>query len=86
MKPPRRPASVALLLATTLAAVLAAGCGEKKKEKPESQVAETVDGQDITLAQINLVLQQQRNLRPEHADAASRQVLERLMSHIGSRF
>lgn len=58
---------------------LVAGCGEKKKERVETQVAATVDGHDITVAQINLVLQQQRNLRPEQADAASRQVLERLI-------
>lgn len=68
-----------LWLAAAAFVVMAAGCGEKKKERVETQVAARVDGQDITVAQINLVLQQQRNLRPEQADAASRQVLERLI-------
>jgi EpsD family peptidyl-prolyl cis-trans isomerase len=68
-----------LWLAAAAAVFLAAGCGEKKKERVETQVAASVDGHDITVAQINLVLQQQRNLRPEQADAASRQVLERLI-------
>jgi len=67
------------MLAVAAVFVLAAGCGEKKKERIETQVAASVDGHDITAAQINLVLQQQRNLRPEQADAASRQVLERLI-------
>jgi EpsD family peptidyl-prolyl cis-trans isomerase len=61
-------------------AALAAGCGEKKKEPlPGNQVAARVNKEDLTLQQINLVLQQQRNLRPEQADQASRQILERLI-------
>ncbi len=61
-------------------AALAAGCGEKKKEAlPGNQVAARVNKDDVTLQQINLVLQQQRNLRPEQADQASRQILERLI-------
>lgn len=72
----RRP-SIALL---TAAALAAAGCGEKKKEPlPGNQVAARVNKEDMTLQQINLVLQQQRNLRPEQADQASRQILERLI-------
>lgn len=73
----RRPISLVLLLA---AAALAVGCGEKKKEPPPgNQVAARVNKEDLTLQQINLVLQQQRNLRPEQADQASRQILERLI-------
>ncbi|MFT3817047.1 MAG: EpsD family peptidyl-prolyl cis-trans isomerase [Rubrivivax sp.] len=61
-------------------AALAAGCGEKKKEPlPGNQVAARVNKEDLTLQQINLVLQQQRNLRPEQTDQASRQILERLI-------
>lgn len=71
-----------LALVTTLAcatALLATGCGERKKDKPATQAAARVNKDEITVHQINLVLQQQRNLRPEQADAASRQVLERLI-------
>jgi EpsD family peptidyl-prolyl cis-trans isomerase len=38
-----------------------------------------VNKDEITVHQINFVLQQQRNLRPEQADAASKQILERLI-------
>ena len=59
-------------------AALLAGCGEKK-DKAATQTAARVNKDEITVHQINLVLQQQRNLRPEQADAASRQILERLV-------
>lgn len=72
-----------LPLALTLtAAVLAllAGCGEKKKEKPPAaQAAARVNKEELSVQQINLILQQQRNLRPDQADQASRQILERLI-------
>jgi len=61
-----------------LAATLVAGCGDKK-EKAASQTAVKVNKDEITVHQINFVLQQQRNLRPEQADAASKQILERLI-------
>jgi EpsD family peptidyl-prolyl cis-trans isomerase len=70
----RRLAPVAVL-ALALAAV---GCGEKK-DKGASQTAAKVNKDEITVHQINFVLQQQRGLRPEQADAAARQVLERLI-------
>lgn len=60
------------------AAALLAGCGEKK-EKGASQTAAKVNKDEITVHQINFVLQQQRGLRPEQADAASKQILERLI-------
>jgi EpsD family peptidyl-prolyl cis-trans isomerase len=67
-----------LPLAAVAAAVVLVGCGEKK-EKAASQTAAKVNKDEVTVHQINFVLQQQRNLRPEQADAASRQVLERLI-------
>ncbi|ODU07340.1 MAG: peptidyl-prolyl cis-trans isomerase, EpsD family [Rubrivivax sp. SCN 71-131] len=74
-----RPRSVLTLVAVAGVAWLAGGCGEKKKERPQPQVAARVDGREITLPQINLVLEQQHSLRPEQIDAASRQVLARLV-------
>lgn len=70
-----------IVLAAVLAsAVLAAGCGERKPEKSAAETAAArVNKDTISLAQLNLVLQQQRQLRPEQADAASRQLLERLI-------
>jgi EpsD family peptidyl-prolyl cis-trans isomerase len=67
-----------LPLAVVAAAALLVGCGEKK-EKTASQTAAKVNKEEITVHQINFVLQQQRNLRPEQADAASKQILERLI-------
>lgn len=60
------------------AAALMAGC-EPKKSADTAAVAARVNKEDITLPQINQVLQQQRGLRPEQAEAASRQILERLI-------
>jgi EpsD family peptidyl-prolyl cis-trans isomerase len=65
-------------LAVIAGAVLLVGCGEKK-DKAASQTAAKVNKDEITVHQINFVLQQQRNLRPEQADAASKQILERLV-------
>ncbi len=66
------------LIALAATAMLLAGCGDKKDKVP-SQTAAKVNKDQITVQQINFVLQQQRNLRPEQADAASRQILERLV-------
>ena len=61
-------------------AALLAGCGDsKKKDRAASQTAAKVNKEEITVHQINFVLQQQRGLKPEQADAASKQVLERLI-------
>jgi EpsD family peptidyl-prolyl cis-trans isomerase len=65
-------------VAVLTAAALLAGCGEKK-EKGASQTAAKVNKDEITVHQINFVLQQQRGLRPEQAEAASKQILERLI-------
>lgn len=67
-----------LPVAALAAAVLLVGCGDKK-EKAASQTAVKVNKDEITVHQINFVMQQQRNLRPEQADAASKQILERLI-------
>lgn len=72
----RWPAAAAL--AVVAATLLVAGCGEKK-DRGASQTAAKVNKDEITVHQINFVLQQQRGLRPEQADAAGRQILERLI-------
>lgn len=67
------------LLAVALAAALAlAACGDKK-DKAASQTAAKVNKEEVTVHQINFVLQQQRGLKPEQADGASKQILERLI-------
>jgi EpsD family peptidyl-prolyl cis-trans isomerase len=68
---------VALAAAALVGLVALAGCGGGREKA--SQTAARVNKSEITVHQINFVLQQQRNLRPEQADAAARQVLERLI-------
>ena len=61
-------------------AIVLAGCGNKADpERPASQTAVKVNKNEITVHQINFVLQQQRGLPPEQAASAGRQVLERLI-------
>ena len=71
--------SRSLLVATALLALVLASCGGASKDKPASQVAAKVNKEEISVHQINFVLQQQRGLKPEQAEAASKQVLERLI-------
>jgi EpsD family peptidyl-prolyl cis-trans isomerase len=56
-----------------------AGCGDKKESKGATQTAVKVNKEEITVHQINFMLQQQRGLKPEQAEAASKQILERLI-------
>lgn len=59
--------------------VLIAGCGDKKEGGGATQTAAKVNDNEITVHQINYVLQQQRGLKPEQVDAAGRRALERLI-------
>jgi EpsD family peptidyl-prolyl cis-trans isomerase len=82
MNEPRSAATEALRLAVAAAAsalLLLAGCGDKKAPEAAAQAAAKVNKQEITVQQINFMLQQQRGLKPEQAEAASKQILERLI-------
>ena len=57
---------------------LLAACGAKK-DASASQTAARVNKDEITVHQINFMLQQQRGLRPEEVDAASKLILEGLI-------
>ena len=72
-------ATRAAVVAVTVLTVLLAGCDKKDKEKPATQTAARVNKEEITVHQINFVLQQQRALAPDQAASASKQVLERLI-------
>ena len=73
-----RPSYRSLAAALACTAMLVSGCGGGKG-KAEAPLAAKVNKDEITLAQVNFVLQQQRGLRPDQADAAGRQALERLV-------
>lgn len=76
---PRTRRGFGLLGATVLAAALLALAGCGPRGGTATQTAAKVGKGEITVHQINFILQQQRGLRPEQADAASRQVLDRLI-------
>ena len=70
---------VVLALATLLPAVVfIAGCSKKEKNIV-TQVAARVNGDEITVHQINNVLNQNQDVPPEAAAAAKREILERLI-------
>ncbi len=64
-------------IAAACVAVLLAGCGGDKDKA--SQTAVKVNKEEITVHEINFVLQRQQGLKQEQLEAASRQVLERLI-------
>lgn len=66
------------LIALAASLVLLAACGEKSEDKA-SQTAAKVNKEEITVHQINFVLQQQRGLQQDQAEAVSKQILERLI-------
>ncbi len=76
----QRTIRLAALLPVVAAVALMAGCGDKgKSEGKASQAAARVNGDEITVHQINQVLERQQGLKPDQAEAASRQVLESLI-------
>ncbi|MEX8520883.1 MAG: EpsD family peptidyl-prolyl cis-trans isomerase [Leptothrix sp. (in: b-proteobacteria)] len=70
--------STALTLSLITAAALLAGCGDKKSGGA-TQVAAKVNKQEISVHQINFVLQRQPGLRPEQVAPATKRVLEGLI-------
>jgi EpsD family peptidyl-prolyl cis-trans isomerase len=66
-----------MLIASCLLAVAAAGCGGSKDKA--TQTAAKVNKEEITVHQINYVLQQQRGVPPAQSASAGQQVLERLI-------
>ncbi|MEO8296703.1 MAG: EpsD family peptidyl-prolyl cis-trans isomerase [Burkholderiales bacterium] len=70
-------ARTALVLTLVAGAALLAACGDKKAGA--TQVAAKVNKEEISVHQINFVLQRQPGLKPEQAKAASKRVLEGLI-------
>jgi EpsD family peptidyl-prolyl cis-trans isomerase len=73
------PLTFAVVLAMAVLVPTLAACGDKSKDKVALQTAVKVNKEEITVHQINYVLQQQRGLAPEQAASAGKQVLERLV-------
>jgi EpsD family peptidyl-prolyl cis-trans isomerase len=66
-----------------LALAFFAGCGKKDgaetKAKAATQVAARVNAEEITVHQVNNVLNRNRNVKPETASMAKREILDRLI-------
>jgi len=74
------PVRVGIWLPLVVVAALVSACsGGKDEKKAAGQAVAKVNKSELTVHQINFVLSQQRGLRPEQTDAASRQILERLI-------
>jgi EpsD family peptidyl-prolyl cis-trans isomerase len=68
------------LVPALIAAALATGCGDDKGGAAKAtQAAARVNDQEVTVHQINLVMERQQGLKPEQADQAGRQILEGLI-------
>ena len=70
--------SLALGVIATAALLAACGGGDGEK-KPATQVAAKVNSGEISVHQVNFVLQRQPGLKPEQAQAVSRRVLDGLV-------
>lgn len=68
-----------MAIAASCCAIALAACGERRSETGTSQVAAQVGQGEVSIHQVNLVLQRQPDLRPEQVESASRTALERLV-------
>ena len=68
-----------VLVAVAVCTLSVAGCGERKKDQGASQTAARINAEEVTVHQINLLLQKQRGLKPEQVAVASKQALEFLI-------
>jgi EpsD family peptidyl-prolyl cis-trans isomerase len=75
--PPRSRFGANGLALVAVCALVLAGCGGGKNKATQS--AAKVNKEEITVHQINYVLQQQRGVPPAQAASAAQQVLERLI-------
>ena len=63
------------------ALALAAGCGKKDQQaKAATQVAAKVNGNEITVHQVNNILAQNKNITPEAETKAKREILAKLIN------
>lgn len=76
-----QPLRLSSLAVVSLAAftLTLAGCGDRKTDKAASQTAARVNKEEVTVHQINQLMQQKRGLKPEQVDVASRQILDQLV-------
>lgn len=69
------------LLATALLSVLTIlpGCGKEEHKKAATQVVAKVNGDEISVHQVNFVLSRAQGITPENAEQAKKEVLDKLI-------
>jgi EpsD family peptidyl-prolyl cis-trans isomerase len=80
--PPRWRATrtrILLLASIGVTVALTSACGRGRAGPPDSQVAARVNGSDITVHQVQSILQRQPRLAAEQPDLAARRVLDALV-------
>lgn len=68
---------IPLLIIASLS--LLQGCGKEERQKAASQVVAKVNGDEISVHQINYVLTRSQGISPENADQAKKEILEKLI-------
>lgn len=66
-------------LLCVLIAISLTSCGKDEGKKTSTQVAAKVDGAEISLHQINQVLQSAKNVTPDNVGKAKQEILEKLI-------
>ena len=73
------------LVTLLLALAFAGGCGKQPESRKSTQVAAKVNGDEVTVHQVNRVLARSQNVTPELAEQAKREILDKLVDQTLAR-
>ena len=68
-----------VVIALAIGTVLATGCGKSDEKKAATQVAAKVNGDEISVHQINNVLTRATGITADNAPQAKREILDKLI-------
>jgi EpsD family peptidyl-prolyl cis-trans isomerase len=75
----KAPSLTSTLLITAAACLLATGCSKKDKDKTATQVIASVDGEEISVHQMNTILARAKGVTPETLPQAKQEILAGLV-------
>ncbi len=75
----KAPSLASTLLITAAACLLATGCSKKDKDKAATQVIASVDGEEISIHQMNTILARAKGITPETLPQAKQEILAGLV-------
>ncbi len=75
----KAPSLSSTLLVTAAACLLVTGCGKKDKDKTATQVIASVDGEEISVHQLNTILARAKGITPETLPQAKQEILAGLV-------